>query len=77
MIQKLKQGIPKDKEHIAKQERNYFWTWKTLLENRIVESNEGKVAEMFNKHFVNISETLDMATIHEYEPLKDHMTIPA
>ena len=39
----------------------------------IVESAEGKVAEILNKYFVNITESLDITNIHEQEPLNDHM----
>ena len=44
----------------------------TLLENGVVESDEGKVAEILNNYFVNITETLGIASEHEQEPLNDH-----
>ena len=44
----------------------------TLLENGVVESHEGKVAEILNNYFVNITETLGIASEHEQEPLNDH-----
>ena len=48
----------------------------TLLENGIVESDEGKVAEILNNYFVNITETLGIADEHRQEPLNDHMDDP-
>ena len=48
----------------------------TLLENGIVESDEGKVAEILNDYFVNITETLGVADEHRQEPLNDHMDDP-
>ena len=33
----------------------------TLLENAVVESDEGKVAEIMNNYFVNITETLGIS----------------
>ena len=45
----------------------------TLLENSIVESTESKVAEIFDKYFVNIADSLVIINIHEQEPLDDHM----
>ena len=47
-----------------------------LLENGIVESDEGKVAEILNNYFVNITETLGIADEHRQEPLNDHMDDP-
>ena len=47
-----------------------------LLENGIVESDEGKVAEILNDYFVNITETLGVADEHRQEPLNDHMDDP-
>ena len=44
-----------------------------LLKNSKVESTESKVAEVFNKYFVNIVESLDTTNIHEQEPLNGHM----
>ncbi len=50
----------------------------TLLENGVVESDEGKVAEILNNYFVNITETLGIASEneHEQEPLNDHEEDP-
>ena len=48
----------------------------TLLENGVVESDEGKVAEILNNYFVNITETLGIASEHEQEPLNDHEDDP-
>ena len=48
----------------------------TLLENGIVESDEGKVAEILNDYFVNTTETLGVADEHRQEPLNDHMDDP-
>ena len=48
----------------------------TLLENGIVESDEGKVAEILNNYFVNITETLGIADEHEQKPLNDHEDDP-
>ena len=48
----------------------------TLLENGVVESDEGKVAEILNNYFVNITETLGIAIGHEQEPLNDHEDDP-
>ena len=44
----------------------------TLLENGVVESDEGEVAEILNNYFVTITETLGIASEHEQEPLNDH-----
>ena len=48
----------------------------TLLENGVVESDEGKVAEILNNYFVNITETLGIASEHEQEPLNDQEDNP-
>ena len=48
----------------------------TLLENGVVESDEGKVAKIPNNYFVNITETLGIASEHEQEPLNDHEDDP-
>ena len=48
----------------------------TLLENGVVESDEGKVAEILNDYFVNITETLGIASEHEQEPLNDQEDDP-
>ena len=45
----------------------------TRLENSIVESNDSKVAEVFNIYFLNIAESLDITNIHEQESLNNHM----
>ena len=44
----------------------------TLLENGVAESDEGKVAEVLNKYFVNITETLSIVDEREQEPLNDY-----
>ena len=48
----------------------------TLLENGVVESDEGKVAEILNNYFVNITETLGIASEHEQKSLNDHEDDP-
>ena len=45
----------------------------SLLENSNVESTESEVVDVFNKYFVNIAESLDIANMPEQEPLNDHM----
>ena len=48
----------------------------TLLENGIVLSDEGKVAEILNNYFVNITETLGIADEDGQQPLNDHKDEP-
>ena len=47
-----------------------------LLENGVVESDQGKVAEILNNYFVNITGTLGIADEHEQEPLSNHKDDP-
>ena len=43
----------------------------TLLENDVVESDEGKVAEIMNNYFVNITETLGISRANTESSLND------
>ena len=43
----------------------------TLLENNVVESDEGKVAEIMNSYIVNITETLSISRANTEGPLND------
>ena len=48
----------------------------TILENGVLESDEGKAAEILNNYLVNMTETLGIASEHEQEPLNDHEDDP-
>ena len=45
----------------------------TLLDSSTIKSTVSKVAEVFNKHFVNTADFLAIINIHEREPLNDRM----